>query len=63
MEMQSLEVAILTESFRSKAFLFFSSLGMPAVTSRFDLLPPKGQLIFMTSCGTTLLQSAPELEI
>jgi hypothetical protein len=63
MELQLLGPAILTESARSKEFLFFLSRGMLAVTSRFGLSPPKGQPIFTMFCGMTQLRSAPELEI
>jgi len=48
---------------RSKVSLFFLFLGMLAVTSRFDLLRPKGRPISTMSYGTTLLQSRPVLEI
>jgi hypothetical protein len=63
MELQLFEISILTETYRSKVFLFFSSLEMPAVISRFVLSRPRGQPISTTFCGMTPLQSALELEI
>jgi hypothetical protein len=56
-------VLILTETSRSKVSLFSLSLGMRAVTSRFDLLLPRVRLIFTMSCGITRLQLLLELEI
>jgi hypothetical protein len=56
-------VLILTETSRSKVFLFSSSLGMRAVTSRFDLLLPRVRRIFTMCCGITRLQLLLELEI
>jgi hypothetical protein len=63
MELQLLEVLILTETSRSKVFLFFSSLEMQAVTSRFDLSPRREPRISTMFYAMTRLQLPLELEI
>jgi hypothetical protein len=63
MELHLLEVLILTEISRSKVSLFFSSLEMRVVTSRFDLSPRRGPRISTMFCGMTRLQLLLELEI